>query len=329
MPLARSTRPLLGAFIASAMALILASPASAADAPAPRKLDILLSNDDGVGAANLLALADALRKSGHRVVIAAPCHDASGSGALVHLLKPIKPVSKDCRGGKVKVGAPGYGPVDAADPSIQYVDGSPLMAAIYGMQVLAQQQWQKGPDLVISGPNEGNNTGLVLPSSGTLAIVTHALQRRIPAIGISADRDTRKDPAASAAVAALVAPMIDTLVAGDGPLPDSVGLNINVPPLKEGTPAVALSRVGRGTKYLGVFAPNLSEDPLGKRFKMTSTDAGISVRPFKPESEDEEEAVVQSGRVAISFVQGGYDADADNSAGIAAWRERVMRLIAR
>jgi hypothetical protein len=109
-------------------------------------------------------------------------------------------------------------------------------------------------------------------------------------------------------------------------LPDSVGLNINIPPLGAEAPAVAESRVGRGTKYLGVFAPNLSEDPLGKRFKLTTTDAGISVRPFRPDADDEEEAVVLSGRVAISYIQGGYDADADNRAGIEAWRKRVARL---
>ncbi|MEZ5652572.1 MAG: 5'/3'-nucleotidase SurE [Burkholderiaceae bacterium] len=311
----------------TALAAALAAPALAADDPAPRKLDILLSNDDGIGAPNLLALAEALRKAGHRVAVAAPCHDASGSGALVHLLRPLGPIEKDCRGGKVKVGAPGYGPVDAAEPSVHYVDGSPLMAGIYGMQVLAQQQWQKAPDLVISGPNEGNNTGLVGPSSGTLAVATHALQRRIPAIAISADRNTRKDPASSAAVAALMVPLIDKLVAGDEALPDSVGLNINLPPLTDTPPAVALSRVGRGTKYFGVFAPDISEDPVGKMFKLSTHAAAFSIRPFKPTAEDEEEAVIGTGRIAISFIQGGYDADADNSAGIAAWRKRLARVL--
>ena len=42
-------------------------------------LDILLTNDDGVDAAGLQALRAELVAAGHRVIVAAPGHNASGS----------------------------------------------------------------------------------------------------------------------------------------------------------------------------------------------------------------------------------------------------------
>lgn len=317
----------LAAAVSLGLSGFFATPSMAADAGSTRKLDILLSNDDGIGAHNLHALAAGLRKAGHRIAIAAPCHDASGSGGLIHLVRPVPPVDKDCRGGAVKVGSPAYGPVSPGDNSVHYVNGSPLMAAIYGIEVVAPQQWDKGPDLVISGPNEGNNTGLVLTSSGTAAIAAHALQRGIPAIAISADRNsTRNDPAASAAVADAVVALLEQLLADPAPLPTSVGLNINLPKLAGETPAVSLARVGLGTKYLAVFTPDISEDPVGKALKITAKAPAFSVRPVKPRADDEEEAVIGRGLIAVSFIQGGLDADADNRAGIAAWRERLATI---
>jgi broad specificity polyphosphatase/5'/3'-nucleotidase SurE len=44
---------------------------------------------------------------------------------------------------------------------VHYVNGSPVMACLYGLDVVAQRKWKAAPDLVVSGPNEGNNTGLV------------------------------------------------------------------------------------------------------------------------------------------------------------------------
>ena len=39
------------------------------------------------------------------------------------------------------------------------------MSMLYGLDVLAVQRWSAPPDLVISGPNEGNNLGAINNSS--------------------------------------------------------------------------------------------------------------------------------------------------------------------
>jgi 5'-nucleotidase len=56
-----------------------------------------------------------------------------------------------------------------------YVNGSP--AALYGIDVKAQDIWGSRPDLLISGPNEGNNLGVITPHSGTVGVTVTALNK--------------------------------------------------------------------------------------------------------------------------------------------------------
>src|SRR3546814_6419143 len=59
------------------------------------------------------------------------------------------------------------------------------MATLYGLDVVAAQRWKAPPDLVISGPNEGANTGSVIAGSGTFNNAVFAVNRGIPAIAVS------------------------------------------------------------------------------------------------------------------------------------------------
>ncbi|MFV0475406.1 MAG: 5'/3'-nucleotidase SurE [Pikeienuella sp.] len=309
----------------AAMALLAPTgPAAAQDRAAGGGYDILLSNDDGVNTANILALAETLKEMGNRVVISTPCRNSSGSGALAIFYKPLGPLQTDCRDGAVKAGAAGVGPVDPADPTVHYVDGSPVMSLVYGVEVVAPAIWGKGPDLVISGPNEGYNTGLVTPSSGTVANAAHALQRRIPAIAISADSSTRGDEAAAAAVAAALKPILEKILSAEGPMPGSIGLSINVPKFDPAGPAPTpeYTVVGRGTKYLLNFVPDLSQHEIGRKYAKESA-PGFVLTPFPPDSDDEEAAAIARGHISVSLIQGGFDAEADTAGDIAAWKERL------
>jgi 5'/3'-nucleotidase SurE len=91
---------------------------------------------------------------------------------------------------------------------------------MYGLDVLAQQRRGKRPDLVLSGPNEGQNTGRVVNSSGTIANAQFAAARGIPAIALSAgfdtvDNTTLADPD-SAIVAQLTVKLLQELEAQAG-----------------------------------------------------------------------------------------------------------------
>src|SRR5262245_52875592 len=129
-------------------------------------LHILLVNDDGLSP-NVQAQYEALTAAGHDVLVSVPCTNQSGKGASISLFVPLTPLTAPCRGDAAQVGAPGVGPV-AGKSNFYYVNGTPVMATIYGLDVLAPQRWGKEPDLVLSGPNEGQNAGPIVNSSGTV-----------------------------------------------------------------------------------------------------------------------------------------------------------------
>src|SRR5262249_11220647 len=128
---------------------------------------------------------------------------------------------------------------DPADPNVSYVNGSPVMACLYGIDVKAPKTFGKLPDLVISGPNEGNNTGHINSSSGTVNNVYYAINRSLPAIGVSDAATTQMEFTALTAtsrayeVADIVRKLVDALDRLRKPnssvLPAGVGLNVNIP----------------------------------------------------------------------------------------------------
>jgi len=159
--------------LAAVAALIgLASPAFA--------LNILLTNDDGL-TSNLKALYDELKANGHDVIVSVPCTGQSGRGAGIVMYSTSVIISDNdktqidaeggCHNGAAATGAPAVGPFTKAGYTggdYNYVHGTPVMSTMYGLDVLAPARWGKAPDLVLSGPNEGQNTGRVVNSSGTV-----------------------------------------------------------------------------------------------------------------------------------------------------------------
>ena len=116
-------------------------------------MKVLVTNDDGIDAPGLHALARALVADGRDVVVVAPARDMSGSGAAigqVHLDETSTPAGSSCRG---CAGVPAYA-----------VDGAP------GLCVLAARLGGFGdpPDVVMSGINPGCNTGRAVLHSGTV-----------------------------------------------------------------------------------------------------------------------------------------------------------------
>jgi 5'-nucleotidase len=113
---------------------------------------VLVTNDDGVHAPGILALAVALAKEGHDVVVAAPLEDFSGSGAA---LGPGH--ARGVRTERLEI-------PDLPDVPIHGVDGPP------GMCVMAAHLGAFGerPDLIASGINLGGNTGRSILFSGTV-----------------------------------------------------------------------------------------------------------------------------------------------------------------
>jgi len=190
-------------------------------------LDILLTNDDSWDTANIKTLFTALQDAGHSVIMSAPCTGQSGKGGAVNFLKEVPVNTTEADYGKYCIGQ-----TDEELPFEDYVEGTPVMALMYGLDIVAPATWGKAPDLVISGPNEGHNLGFLTNHSGTVGNANFAIARGIPAVAVSAShRDTSAEHAQL--VADVVIDIVDQLEAKQKPgeplLPQFTGLNVNTP----------------------------------------------------------------------------------------------------
>lgn len=122
---------------------------------------LLLSNDDGVEAAGLLALAEGLQDE-HEVWVVAP---ASERSAMSHSLTMHKPLR-----------------VRRMGERRWSVSGTPADCVYIGLhQLMAQAK----PDLVLSGVNYGSNLGSDVHYSGTVAAAREACLAGFPSIALS------------------------------------------------------------------------------------------------------------------------------------------------
>lgn len=282
-------------------------------------LNILLTNDDGL-TSNLKALYEALKADGHNVIVSVPCSGQSGRGAaiLMYSSDKIEPTNDlqiaaegGCHNGAAGIGAPAAGPFTRegfTNGDYHYVHGSPMLATLYGLDILAPERWGRDPDLVLSGPNEGQNVGTLVNSSGTVANVQVAAARGIPSIALSAglntvDNKTLSDPD-STTVAQLTLKLLHELqkqVAGKKVplLPEGVALNVNFPTDVKPDSQFAFSRIGSFTLYQPRF---ITTPRIGPSFSVNdSSSAG--------ESQQEDEAVVSQTRISVTPMQVSFDHD--------------------
>jgi 5'-nucleotidase len=319
----------LGRLFVIATAMVLAiSPAAA--------LNIVLTNDDGFETANITELYRALKSAGHDVVITAPFGEQSGRSAYIST-KPIEAVEADSPKGTVKAGSPGIGQ-HPDNPDIFYVNATPAMTAFFGMDIVATKRWGKLPDLLIAGPNEGHNLGYITNYSGTLGAAVTAIRHGVPAIAVSADRSTKKNPALAPEVAHIVVGIVGALESNrpDGQLllPAGTGLNVNVPRFDPGQSAALrtkFTQVGNhaiiGGTAKGAFGIRFYEDKrddpiLGRHYKSAVAGLGIDLKRIKASDETNPNAealhvaskvgkdkkVTRPGSVTISVIDGDLGA---------------------
>ena len=169
---------------------------------------ILVTNDDGIDAEGLHALAQRLASTDHDVVVAAPSTDASGSGAALGVFHADSHIDVK------RVRVPGC---DAPAWSVAGPPGLCTLAARLGA-------FGEPPEIVVSGINAGLNTGRAILHSGTVgaALTAQNFGAKGLAVSVQAETPWRWDTAATIALEVL-----DLLV--EAP-PRSV-LNLNVPAL--------------------------------------------------------------------------------------------------
>jgi 5'-nucleotidase len=198
---------------------------------------ILVTNDDGIMAPGLLALAAALRDTGE-VTVVAPESPQSAVGHGITLHKPLRLRRMD-----IGVEVPAYSS-----------NGTPADCVILGtLGELGR------PDVVVSGINAGANLGEEVLYSGTVSAALEAALHDIPALAISvcAYEDVHLDAAQR------IAPFLVHALA-QFPLASGTVLNVNVPNVEpDEIRGIALTRLGR-RRYQDVVIKRT--DPNGRPY---------------------------------------------------------------
>lgn len=168
-------------------------------------MHLLISNDDGLDAPGIDALARGLEHLG-RVTVVAPDRDRSGASSSLTLVNPIR-VHKN-RQGRYRVAGT---PTDC------------VHLAITGLL-------EDTPDLVVSGINRGANLGDDVIYSGTVAAAIEGRSLGLPAIAVSLVMGGEPGQTRHYDTAVRVASKLVERLEAD-PLPADTILNVNVPDL--------------------------------------------------------------------------------------------------
>lgn len=165
---------------------------------------ILLTNDDGVRAPGIAALAQELKSIGE-VTIVAPAENQSGKGHSISITDPVYVDNVTLPGGLAALSA----------------TATPASCVKIALLALLEAR----PDLIVSGINRGYNLGRTSYVSGTVGAAREGAMAGIPAIASSMDiLNGWSDYTAAARATTEIARHVK-----EQGLPSGVFLNVNVP----------------------------------------------------------------------------------------------------
>lgn len=195
---------------------------------------ILVTNDDGVHAPGLKALASALAALG-KVYVVAPDREVSACSQSLTLKHPLR--------------------AERVGDDVYAVDGTPADCVNLALVKLLPRR----PDLVVSGINRGANLGEDVFYSGTVGGAREGTFFGVPSIAVSlavlaVRADAEFEPAAAFAA------RLAAIVLSKG-LPERTLLNVNVPP---GTPVGAVITVQGRREHEGTIFEGL--DPRRRTY---------------------------------------------------------------
>ncbi len=196
---------------------------------------ILVSNDDGVHAPGLAALAEALSGLG-RVVVVAPDRERSAVGHALTLHRPLR--------------------LHTVRTDWYAVDGTPTDCVHLGIHGVLE----RSPDLLVAGINEGANLADDITYSGTVGVAMEGAIMGVPSFAVSLAAEGRPRFEGAASVACRVARAVI-----ERGLPEGTFLNVNVPATGPGAEprGIRVTRQGRRVYGSGVVR---KVDPRGKAY---------------------------------------------------------------
>lgn len=168
-------------------------------------MKILITNDDGIFAPGVEALAELLSHFGE-VVVVCPDTEKSAYSHTIILRNPLK---------LKKVNFPSIMEAYA-------VNGSPADCVKLSMEVLLEEK----PDIVFSGMNIGPNVGRDVYYSGTIAAAQEAMLYQIPSVSVSLETFDQSK-VKFGIVKDLLYPVLEVIL--QNKIPKKTMLNVNLP----------------------------------------------------------------------------------------------------
>lgn len=212
--------------------------------PSSDKPLILVSNDDGVRAAGLVALAKSLEAVGEVVIVAPELEQSAGSHSLT-FHRPLRHNRIDTR--------------------VHAIDGTPadcIYVALHHRDILRRK-----PDIVVSGINHGPNLGTDVYYSGTVAAAREGALRGILAVAFSTC-----DIGQLERTALVARRIVERLLSAALPVDQPVLLNVNFPrreplgikPTRLGPrryeDGLTIRHDPRGREYYWIGGPGIEQD---------------------------------------------------------------------
>ena len=217
-------------------------------------MHILITNDDGVMAPGLLALAQAMRDLG-KVSILAPDRNWSASGHVKTLDRPLRVKEVVLSDGTTALTS----------------DGAPSDCVSLALLGLLDDK----VDLVVSGINPNANVGHDVTYSGTVTAAMEAVISGIPGVAVSLDSPENHLGLIDYVPAAEISRQIVQALLDNEELPPDVLLNVNIPYLpKEQIKGIRITRQG-----MRVYRSRLDsrEDPRHKAYYWIGGDAPTGI----------------------------------------------------
>ena len=207
-------------------------------------MHILITNDDGIRAPGIAALADLMETLGC-VTVLAPDHNWSTTGHIRVMDRPMRIKEEEMLNGRI-----GYA-----------CSGSPADCVAMGLRGFLDEP----VDLVVSGINDGENVAQDLTYSGTVSAAMEAIIWHVPAIAFSLYYDYAEGPAVlkdfqhAARWASHIVEYWQGIQLSAGTL-----LNVNIPRMPEGK-VNGIQLTSLGTR---VYRTEVDEikDPRGKTY---------------------------------------------------------------
>jgi len=235
---------------------------------------ILVTNDDGVQAPGLLALAQAMRQVG-QVTVVAPDRNWSASGHVKTLERPIRVTETMLADGTTAFMSDGAPSDCVALPLLGFIDKV---------------------DLVVSGVNPFSNIGHDVTYSGTVTAAMEAVIAGVPGIAFSlASQDKPANIPADYGPAGEIARLVIQKVI-EGGLSEGIVLNVNIPYLSvDSMKGIIVTRQG-----LRVYRDVLDRrvDPRGRPYYWIGGEAPTGV-----DEEGTDVGALLAGYVSVTPLQ--------------------------